>query len=143
MTNIYAEEATSDCVICKIVTERIPSWIVYDNTEVICYLPKDLAAYGHTVVAPKEHHTNLYDTPEALLNAVISTAKRLAAHYNSRIGSSGVNILHASGISAQQSVPHLHFHLIPRFEGDGLDAWPPFPIVECNKDELLEKLRLE
>jgi len=53
-----------------------------------------------------------------------------------------VNLLHASGVSALQSVPHLHIHLIPRFDDDGLDAWPKFPALQYDKDELLEKLLL-
>lgn len=53
-----------------------------------------------------------------------------------------MNLLHASGVSAQQSVPHLHIHLIPRFDDDGLDAWPKFPALQYDKDELLEKLLL-
>ncbi|MCK4682067.1 HIT domain-containing protein, partial [Candidatus Bipolaricaulota bacterium] len=68
--------------------------------------------------------------------------KKLAIHYNDRIGSSGVNVLHASGVSAQQSVPHLHIHLIPRFDDDGLDTWPNLPVLQVDKDELLEKLLL-
>ena len=42
----------------------------------------------------------------------------------------GINILHASGKSAQQSVPHFHIHLFPRKEGDGIEAWPDTKYVE-------------
>jgi diadenosine tetraphosphate (Ap4A) HIT family hydrolase len=58
------------------------------------------------------------------------------------IGSTGINLLHASGVAAQQSVPHLHIHLIPRFDRDCLDAWPKLKIRQDNKDDLLKKLRL-
>jgi len=132
----------SDCVICKIVAGTIFSWVVYQDAEVICFLPKTLQAYGHTVVASKAHYADLYTAPETILGHLISTAKKLAAHYNARIGASGVNLLHASGASAQQSVLHLHFHLIPRFDGDGLDTWPQLPVLYCDKDELLGKLLL-
>jgi histidine triad (HIT) family protein len=43
------------CVICEIVAQKIPAWIVYKNTEIICFIPKTLEAYGHTVIAPKAH----------------------------------------------------------------------------------------
>ncbi|WP_422615184.1 HIT family protein [Gloeocapsopsis crepidinum] len=72
-----------------------------------------------------------------------ATVQSLAIHYNHRIGSSGTNLLHASGVSAQQSVFHLHFHLIPRFDGDGLDAWPKLPSAQYDKNELLERLQME
>lgn len=130
------------CTICDIVTGRIPSWVVYQDADVICFLPKTLEAYGHTVIAPKVHHSDISTTPEPLLGAVINVAKKLAMHYNAQIGSSGVNILHASGVSAQQTVLHLHFHLIPRFDNDGVNAWPSFTTIQRDKDELLQKLQL-
>ncbi|MGE5261852.1 MAG: HIT family protein [Acidobacteriota bacterium] len=130
------------CVICEIVAGRLPSWVIYQDSNVICFLPKTLEAYGQTVIAPKAHHSDLLTTPDHLLGAIINTAKKLAIHYNNKISSSGVNILHASGVSAQQSVLHLHIHLIPRFENDGLNAWPSFSAIECDKDDLLQKLKL-
>ncbi len=130
------------CTICEIVAHKIPSWVVYQDDDVVCFLPATLEAYGHTIIAPKAHHSDLFNTPEHLLVAVITTAKKLALHYSNKIGSSGVNILHASGASAQQSVPHLHIHLIPRFDGDGLNAWPLFSSIRCDKDELMQKLKV-
>ncbi len=130
------------CTICEIVADRIPTWVVYQDADVICFLPKTLEANGHTVIAPKAHYPDLFTTPESLLGAVVVAAKKLAVHYNNQIGSSGVNLLHASGVSAQQSVSHLHIHLIPRFDNDGLNAWPSFPVVQYDKDGLLQELRL-
>jgi histidine triad (HIT) family protein len=130
------------CIICEIVAGRVSSWVIYQDNDVICFLPRTLEAYGHTVIAPKSHYPDLLTTPDHLLGAVVHTAKKLAIHYNNQIGSSGVNLLHASGVSAQQSVLHLHFHLIPRFDNDGLNAWPSFSAIQCDKDELLQKLKL-
>jgi histidine triad (HIT) family protein len=131
------------CVICDIVAGKISSWIVYQHADVICFLPKTLEAYGHTLIAPKAHYPDVYSIPAALLGVVITTAQSLAIHYYHRIGSSGMNLLHASGVSAQQSVFHLHFHLIPRFNSDGLDMWPKLPSAQYDKDELLERLRVQ
>jgi histidine triad (HIT) family protein len=109
----------TNCVICDIVAGKIPAWIVYENAEIIGFLPKTLEAYGHTLIAPKVHYADIYSTPDRLLESVITTAKKLALHYCDRIEASGINILHASGKTAQQSVFHLHFHLIPRFDRFG------------------------
>nr|MBE9193735.1 HIT domain-containing protein [Gloeocapsopsis crepidinum LEGE 06123] len=94
------------CIICDIVAGKIQSWVVYQNADVICFLPKTLEAYGHTLIAPKAHYPDVYSIPEALLTIVSATVQSLAIHYNHRIGSSGTNLLHASGVSAQQSVFH-------------------------------------
>jgi histidine triad (HIT) family protein len=130
------------CVICDIVAGKISAWIVDRDADLICFLPKTLEAYGHTLIAPKEHYSDIFSIPEHLLEIAIATTKKLAIYYRDRIGSSGINLLHASGKAAQQSVFHLHFHLIPRFDGDGLDTWPKISSAQYNKDEILEKLRL-
>ncbi|WP_366921383.1 HIT domain-containing protein, partial [uncultured Fusobacterium sp.] len=50
-------------------------------------------------------------------------APKISLHFKERLGATGINILHASGKSAQQSVPHFHIHIFPRFDDDGLDTW--------------------
>ncbi len=132
----------NDCIICKLINNELPSWIIYEDENAICFLPLEPQAFGHTVIAPKAHHVDLFSVPLEISGAMFAVAQKLALHYRKAIGATGVNLLHASGVSAQQSVPHLHIHLIPRFEDDGLDAWPHLPATQHNKDELLKKLRL-
>lgn len=132
----------TDCVICALAADRLPCWVVFESESVFCFLPLDLNAYGHTVIAPKAHFADLYDIPEALWQELAGTAKRLAIHYRQVIGATGVNLLHASGVDAQQSVPHFHLHLLPRFSGDSLNAWPDLPSVREDKDVLLAKLQM-
>lgn len=131
------------CVICDLVAGCLPRWIVHETESPICFLPLDLNVYGHTILAPKEHFADLCDIPDMLLQELALISKQLAAHYRTAIGATGVNLLHASGVDAQQSVLHFHWHLLPRFSGDGLDAWPPLPVVSEDKDALLSKLRLD
>lgn len=59
----------------------------------------------------------------------------------SSIGASGVNILNASGEGSDQSVPHLHLHLVPRWSGDGLDTWPSTISQHVFEDQWLSLLR--
>jgi len=134
---------TEGCVICDLTAERLPRWIVYETENLICFLPLEMNAYGHTVIAPKAHWADLYDIPASLLQELTVAAKRLAVHYGEALGATGVNLLHASGGDAGQSVKHFHLHLLPRFAGDGLDAWPPLTVVSEDKDAMLPRLRLE
>jgi len=138
----YNQSIMDDCVICKLVNNELPSWVIYEDENVICFLPLEVEAFGHTVIAPKAHHADLFSVPAEVLGCVYTVIQKIAVHYQTAISAKGVNLLHASGIAAQQSVPHLHFHLIPRSENDGLDAWPKFPETQHNKDELLKMLRL-
>ncbi|GAG41338.1 unnamed protein product, partial [marine sediment metagenome] len=56
-----------NCKFCQIINRKIPSWIVCENEKVICFLPKKLEVYGHTLIVPKQHYTDLYDIPEDIL----------------------------------------------------------------------------
>ncbi len=132
----------NSCVICQLVSNELPAWVIYENENVICFFPLEVEAFGHTVVAPKSHYADLFSVPAEVLGCILAVVQKVASHYQTAIGANGVNLLHASGVAAGQSVPHLHFHLIPRFDNDGLDAWPKLPGTQQSKGELLEKLRL-
>ena len=71
------------------------------------------------------------------------TVRLICEHYVNRCGFDGVNVLRASGKSAQQSVPHLHFHILPRREGDGVNAWPRLGKDGHNLEEVARRLRLQ
>lgn len=129
------------CVFCRLMRAEIPRWVVDEDDEVIAFLPLEPEVFGHTLVVPKAHHAGLDDIPPAVLARVVTFAQRLARDYAERIGAAGCNLMLASGTAAQQSVPHLHFHLLPRFDGDGLDTWPTLPRQRFDKDQLLPALR--
>jgi histidine triad (HIT) family protein len=129
------------CVICQLVDRELPLWRVFEDEHTLCFLPLGVEAFGHTVIAPKAHYADIYSTPPQVIATVLPTVQRVAIHYREAIGATGVNLLHASGGAAQQSVAHLHFHLIPRIDGDGLDTWPQLPEVEIDRDALLQLLR--
>ena len=130
-----------DCVICNLASGSIPSWVVHRDPRVICFLPKEPEAYGHTIIAPIDHYPDIYSGTEDSMGALMSAAQYLALRYRERFGASGINLLHASGASAQQSVGHMHLHLVPRFDADGIDAWPTLPGTGMDKDEFLDVIR--
>lgn len=130
------------CVICELACGQKQGWIVCETEIVVGFLPLDMNAYGHTVIAPKAHYEDIFDIPEGALCEIAAACQLLAQRYRNSIGATGVNLLHASGADAQQSVRHFHVHLLPRFAEDGLEAWPTLPAMDVNKDVLLEKLRI-
>jgi histidine triad (HIT) family protein len=129
-----------NCIICRIINRKVPSWIIYEDDNTICFLPKEVEVFGHTVIAPKSHYSDIYDIPEDDLYKLTVIAKKLAAHYKEQINATGVNLLHASGESAQQSVFHFHLHLLPRFKDDGIDAWPRLSKIVIDRDAILQQL---
>jgi histidine triad (HIT) family protein len=78
---------------------------------------------GHTLLVPKKHWEDLFSIDEEDASALGLGAARLSRKLREENGATGLNLLHASGKDAQQSLPHLHFHLVPRYPNDGLDLW--------------------
>ena len=129
-----------DCIFCRVINKKISSWIIYEDENTICFLPKELEVYGHTIIAPKKPYKDIFDIPENDLYRLNVIAKKLATHYKERINAIGINILHASGESAQQSVFHFHIHLLPRFKDDEIDTWPRLSKILIDKDAMLQQL---
>lgn len=130
------------CIFCHIVDHPEASPVIYRDENVICFLPEKPVVFGHSIIASKQHFPDIYTIPDVVMEGVTRAAKHLATHYKKQIRASGINILHASGVYAQQSVMHFHIHLIPRFEGDGVNAWPDFPGITIDPEQMLAKLRL-
>ncbi|MCC7300386.1 MAG: HIT family protein, partial [Verrucomicrobia bacterium] len=74
---------------------------------------------GHALVIPKTCYDPVTETPDEVLAKLMLVCKRIAAAQIKGLGATGVNIIQNNGAAAGQVVPHIHFHVIPRFEGDG------------------------
>lgn len=130
-----------ECIFCKIIEGKIPCNKVYEDEYVLAFLDINPIVNGHTLVIPKKHFVNIFDVDEFYLEKITKALKKISLHYKTMFD--GVNILNASDKSAQQSVFHLHFHIIPRTKDDNKDLWP-YKEVE-NKIDLevmAEKLKL-
>ncbi len=131
-----------NCIFCKIVSGEIPCYKIYEDEFVLAFLDNAGDVYGHTLVVPKKHCTNVLDCDAEILSHVICAVQKISQHFVTHCGFDGVNIMNASGSSAEQSVFHLHFHIIPRKTGDGISAWPFHDKSEMNMEEVCEKLKL-
>jgi len=130
------------CIFCKIINGVEPSQIVFRDENVIAFFPRIMNVKGHMIVAPVKHFTDLFDIQEEILSSLLATIKFLSTRCQQQIGAEGVNLLHASGKSAQQSIQHFHFHLMPRFKNDKLDVWPNLPIWDGDTEELLKIIQV-
>lgn len=131
-----------DCIFCKIIKGEIPSYKIYEDEYTYAFLDIASDSYGHTLVIPKKHCTNVLDCEDKYLEAVIKSVKKIANHYVDDCGFDGVNILNASGQSAEQSVFHLHFHIIPRKKDDGMHIWPLKDKLELDLADVCKTLTL-
>ncbi|MFF3621025.1 HIT family protein [Streptomyces sp. NPDC002467] len=112
-----------NCIFCELIREDTARWVARD--QVACaFAPLDPLAPGHTLVVPTLHYAGVFDTPAAVLAEVMALVQRVAESSRTVLNASGVNILSASGPGSEQSVPHLHFHVVPRWMNDGISTWP-------------------
>ncbi len=116
----------TDCVFCKIVAGELPAARVYEDTEILAFMDIGPVVKGHTLVIPKTHYDPITRTPQAMLQKLIVAVQRIALAHIEGLGADGVNVAQANGESAGQIVPHIHFHVIPRFANDGHSFnWTP------------------
>lgn len=108
------------CIFCKITAGEIPSNTIYEDDTFQAILDIAPAAKGHTILLVKQHTPNLFETEDSILSKALPVAKKIAVGLKKALGCDGVNIIQNNGTSAGQSVFHLHIHIIPRYEKDGL-----------------------
>src|SRR5690625_5113591 len=126
----------------QIVDREIPANIVYEDETVLAFMDAFPLSKGHTLIIPKRPVENIYDlddeTGAVVMAAVTKVERALRAAFNPK----GLNVVQNTGSYASQSVFHLHFHLIPRYddEYDGFGyKWDP--VSEPGSDD--ERLEIE
>lgn len=131
----------SDCIFCKIANGEIPSATVYEDDNFRAILDIAPSHKGHTIILPKIHAANIFELPEDIAKGIFPVAKKVATAIKETTACDGVNILQNNGAAAGQSVFHLHVHVVPRFEGDGiLPVWPQGSYEEGEAAELAAKI---
>ena len=133
-----------NCIFCKIIKGDIPSYKIYEDNFTYAFMDIANDVDGHILVIPKKHVTNVLDCDNDTLHHTLDTVKKLSNDLVNKCGYDGVNILNANNASAGQTVFHLHFHIIPKKENDGINAWPKLNGgkigVEATYKSIMEKL---
>ncbi|GAA0438291.1 HIT family protein [Lentibacillus halophilus] len=112
-----------ECVFCKIIDGDIPSANVYEDEEVYAFLDISQVTKGHTLVIPKTHVKNIYETPPEIASQLFERVPKIAAAIKQAYQPIGMNLLNNNEKPADQSVFHLHIHLLPRYgDNDGFSS---------------------
>jgi histidine triad (HIT) family protein len=107
-------------IFTKIISGEIPCFKVYESSAALAFLDISPVCKGHTLVIPKREVENIFDLEKEDYEGLMEGIYETAALLKEKLGADGINIFSSSGEAAGQTVMHLHFHLLPRFEGDGL-----------------------
>ena len=111
------------CIFCLIANGDIPSAQVYEDESVLVFLDLSPVHPGHTLVIPKTHYKDMLEVSCDIAPAVFSALKKVGAAVMKATGATGFNVMQNNGLSAGQTMFHIHWHIIPRFDGDGLGVW--------------------
>lgn len=101
----------------KIIRGEIPAHKVYEDADVLVMMDIFPQSKGHTLVIPKAPSRNLFDADPAVLARAIPVVQRVANAVHRAMGADGIRIAQFNEAPAGQSVFHLHFHVIPAYDG--------------------------
>ncbi|PGF16013.1 HIT family protein [Natrinema sp. CBA1119] len=106
-------------IFSQIVEGEIPARIVYEDETTIAFLDANQLAPGHTLVIPKDEYERLNDVPEDIATDLYATIHRMVPAVEEAVDADATTVAFNNGEDAGQEVPHVHCHIVPRFEGDG------------------------
>ncbi|WP_129114317.1 HIT family protein [Halegenticoccus tardaugens] len=110
---------SDDCIFCQIVAGEIPAHVVRETDTTLAFLDVNPLAPGHTLVVPKDHYERLSDAPSDVAADVFHEVYELVPRVESVVDADATTVGINDGAAAGQEVPHVHAHVVPRFEGDG------------------------
>jgi len=111
---------TEPCAFCEIVSGQIDATLVGADQHTIAFLDLRQFHAGHVLVIPREHVSDIRDASDELAAAILVTVARVARAVAAVFPTDGLSVWHSAGLGANQEVPHLHFHVHPRYIGDDL-----------------------
>lgn len=107
-------------IFAKILRGEIPAFKVYEDDDTLAFMDVMPQSTGHTLVIPKAPSRNLLDADPAVLSKTIPVVQKIAVAAKKAFAADGIQIVQFNEPASGQTVYHLHFHIIPRFEGIAL-----------------------
>mgnify|MGYP000904184052 CR=1 FL=1 len=130
-----------DCIFCKIISGEIPVRFIAENDTCVAMLDAFPAAKGHALILTKEHRQDLLEMTTEELADCSKLMSEVASAVKRAFGCDGINFINNLGAAAGQRVMHSHFHVLPRYENDGVTM--EFKQVELSgaeKDEIFQEI---
>jgi histidine triad (HIT) family protein len=122
------------CIFCRIAQKQLPASCVYEDEKVMAFLDVRPLNEGHTLVIPKAHYENIFDVPQELNAYIHGVTKQIAIAVKKAMNADGISIIQQNGKAANQDVPHLHVHVIPRYKEQKMPSFSE--TSEANREQL-------
>ena len=108
-------------IFARILRGELPSVNVYEDDATLAFMDIMPSTEGHTLVIPKESAETIIDLSPDCARALIATTQRVARAVKRAFDCPGLMLVQLNGAAAGQSIPHVHFHVLPRSSGLELD----------------------
>ena len=129
------------CIVCDILDGKREAHIVYEDEHHIAFLDKYPIDDGHTLVIPKKHYERITDMDSNDVGKIFSLVPKIAKAVLSGAGADAFSLAQNNGKAAKQIIPHVHIHIIPRYNDKGT-VWTKRQIPTDNVlSELAEKIK--
>jgi len=107
----------SDNIFARILRGEAPAFKVYETAEALAFMDVMPQVPGHTLVIPKDDAESLHDVDPIILGGTIQVVQTVADAVKRAFEAPGIMIAQLNGSAAGQTVFHMHFHILPRFQG--------------------------
>ena len=119
------EKSTGPSVFTKIINGQIPAAKVYEDAQTIAFMDAGQVNPGHVIIATKRQVETILELEDDEVAALFRTTARVSRAVQAEFEPAGITILQANKPAAWQTIPHVHVHVLPRHENDGVNlTWP-------------------
>lgn len=134
-------EGCDFCAIAKGANHSVP--VVCEDDAWVAFFPLKPATTGHTLIIPRRHVADVWELDPALGADLMAAVVRVGRAVQAAVRPEGMNLISSKGRAAEQTVFHLHLHVLPRWTSDGFDRiWPAeSPAEDADLDAVAERIR--
>ncbi len=121
-----------ECIFCKIVKKEIPTYVIYEDGDILSFLDIEPINEGHVLIIPKDHYLDSDELPTELLAKITALSARIVAAIKRVYNPDGYSIMQNGG--EFNDIGHYHLHIFPRYKEDGFSWNFPDKVQEYNND---------
>jgi histidine triad (HIT) family protein len=136
-------KSNTKCIFCSIINDEIKAVKIFENSHFVAFMDKYPINTGHSLLLPKKHHEDIFTMDDEEIGKLYSTVSFLAKGIVKALDAKGLNIGQNNGKAANQIVPHVHVHIIPRYNYDSPNGrWPSRNLISDEElDRIAQKIK--
>ena len=131
----------TECIFCDVMDGKLPSYMIYDDDDCLAILDKYPIDNGHSLIITRQHYEKITDMSIDDVSRLFSKVPKIINAIIRATGADAFSIAQNNGKSAKQIIPHVHIHLIPRYNKTGT-LWTKRKIMSDDElKQLAEKIK--